>query len=167
MDHNGRHNGTASVTESVTGLSRDGTEPDKTGSDGAKLTPKQESAIVALMSHPTIEAAAASIKVSSRTLRRWCGQPAFVEAYRTARHDAVAVAIGRLMQIAGAAVAVMLHLMADPSVSAAVRLAAASKVLDLAMKAMELEQIEARLAAVESAVRVFNEGDDDHTLDAL
>ena len=50
----------------------------------AKLTPKQEKAITALLAQPTIEAAAASLGINPATVHRWLQEPAFVEAYRSA-----------------------------------------------------------------------------------
>ncbi len=45
-----------------------------------KLTPKQEKAITALLSQPTIEAAAASLGINPATVHRWLQDPAFTEA---------------------------------------------------------------------------------------
>ena len=52
-----------------------------------KLTPKQEKAITALLAQPTIEAAAATLGVNPVSIHRWLQEPAFVEAYRSARRD--------------------------------------------------------------------------------
>ena len=52
---------------------------------GAKLTPKQEKAISALLGQPSIEAAAAAIGVNAATIYRWLHEPDFAGAYRLAR----------------------------------------------------------------------------------
>ena len=113
------------------------------------LTTKQEKAISALLSEPTIKQAAEKIGIGERTLHTWLAEPAFVDAYRAARRDAVGQAVARLQQTATHVVTVLLTLMADKTTPAAVRLNAASKVLDLSFKAVELEDIQARLEALE------------------
>jgi hypothetical protein len=122
---------------------------------GATLTAKQEKALSALLSEPSITKAAEKIGVNESTLRRWLGEAAFDAAYRQARREAVGQAISRLQQVATHAVTVLLQVMADPKTPASVRVAAASKVLDLAIRAIELEDIEARLAALEEAQRAL------------
>jgi len=60
-------------------------------------------------------------------------------------------AVARLQQATGAAGTVMLKLMTDPNVPAAVRLRAAECVFDRAIKGVELEDIEERVAELERA----------------
>ncbi len=126
----------------------------------AKLTPKQEKALVALLSEPTIKAAAASIGIGESTLHLWLQDPIFDDAYREARRGTVQQAITRLQSLSGAAVVVLAHLMADKNTPASTRYAAASKILDTAIKAVELEQLEARLAALEAAFAQSEGGKD-------
>jgi hypothetical protein len=115
------------------------------------LTPKQEHGIAALLTEPSITKAAEKAGVTERTLHRWLGDPAFAAAYRQARREAVGQATARLQQIATHAVTVLLRVMADTKTPASVRVAAAKTVLEFAIKAVELEDIEARLAALEEA----------------
>src|SRR3712207_6024402 len=100
---------------------------------GTKLTPKQEKAIAALLAQPTIEAAAESLGVNGVTVHRWLQEPAFDTASREARREAVQVAIGRLQQVSGAMVAVLVNVAADKKTPPSTRVAAASKVIDLAI----------------------------------
>ena len=51
---------------------------------GEKLTRKQDAAIGALLSQPTISAAAQSVGLGEATLRRWLKDPGFLAAYRSA-----------------------------------------------------------------------------------
>ncbi len=60
-------------------------------------------------------------------------------------------AIARLQPSTSAATIVILRLMADPNAPAAVKLRAAESVIDHAIKSAELEDIEARLTALERA----------------
>lgn len=114
-----------------------------------ELTPKQHKAIAALLAEPTIKAAAAALGVGERTLHGWLDVPAFAIAYRVARRASVQHAIAQLQQASAIAVSTLVDLMAFGS--PAVRLGAASKVLDLTIKAVELEDLAARLAALEEA----------------
>ena len=76
-------------------------------------------------------------------------EPQFNAAYLQARRESVSQAIARIQQATGAAGVTILKLMTDPNVPAAVRLRAAECVFGLAVKGVELEDIEARVAALE------------------
>lgn len=118
------------------------------------LTPRQSKALVALLREPTIRAAAAACKIPEKTLYNWLSDSAFEAAYRRARREAVRQAVARLQQVSVHAVTVLLQLMADPKVVPSTRMGAASKVLDLAIRAVELEDLEARIAALEQSYAV-------------
>ena len=117
---------------------------------GEKLGRKQEEAIAALLSQRNIEEAARAAGVGTRTLIRWLKLPEFGKEYRKARHEAVHQSVARLQQATGAAATIVLKLMTDPNVPAAVKLRAAECVFDRAFKGVELEDIEVRLAALEA-----------------
>lgn len=114
-----------------------------------KLSAKQHKAISALMSTVTLAKAAESAGVGERTLYTWLEEPAFDAAYRAARREAVQIATARLQQASGAAVAVLCQLMVNGTQS--IKLSAAKTVLELAIKSVELEDIAARLEALEKA----------------
>jgi hypothetical protein len=76
--------------------------PQMTG-HGAKFGRQKEDAIVALLTHRTIEEAAHAVHVSTKTLLRWMKDPAFDTAYRVAKRAAVAQAIARLHHLSSAA----------------------------------------------------------------
>lgn len=116
---------------------------------GAKFTRKQEQAIAALLTSRSVEEAATSIGLASNTLLRWLEVPEFRAQYLAARREAVHQAVARLQQATGIASLTMLKLMVDPNVPAAVRLRAADCVFEHALKGVELEDIEQRLAALE------------------
>ncbi len=120
---------------------------------GEKLGRKQEDAIAALLSQRNIEEAARAAGVGTRTLIRWLKLPEFGKEYRKARREAVHQSVARLQQATGAAATVVLKLMTDPNVPAAVKLRAAECVFDRAFKGVELEDIEVRVAALEGAAR--------------
>ncbi len=117
------------------------------------LTPKQHKAISSLLSEPSITKAASAAGVGERTLHRWLQDADFVRAYKQARFDASCQATSRLIQGSSAAVTVLLLLMADKQVLASTRLGAARTVLEFTFKAVELEQIEARLSELEAFLK--------------
>ena len=118
---------------------------------GAKLTRKWDEAIVALLSHRNVEEAARSIGVATKTLFRWTQVPEFDTAYRNARREAFRQAVARLQQASSAAVTTLLKLAVDQNSPAAVRARAAYYILTLSTKAMETEDIEARVTELERA----------------
>jgi hypothetical protein len=120
---------------------------------GEKLGRKQEDAIAALLSQRNIEEAARAAGVGTRTLIRWLKLPEFGKEYRKARREAVHQSVARLQQATGAAATIVLKLMTDPNVPAAVKLRAAECVFDRAFKGVELEDIEVRVAALEGAAK--------------
>src|ERR1022692_2056778 len=118
---------------------------------GAKFGRKKEEAIAALLSHRSVEEAARAISLNPNTLLRWLQLPEFGNEYRKARREAVHQTVARMQQATGAAGTVVLKLMTDPSVPAAVRLRAAECVFDRAIKGIELEDIETRVSELERA----------------
>lgn len=114
------------------------------------LTDKQHKAIAALLSEPTVKAAAEKIGAGERTIHTWLSDPTFDAAYRAARRAAVRQATARLQQTCSVAVQVMLTIMADKATPPATRLGAADKVLSYALQAIELEDLDARLSALEA-----------------
>jgi phenylpyruvate tautomerase PptA (4-oxalocrotonate tautomerase family) len=116
-----------------------------------QLTARQHKAIAALLTEPTITAAATKVGIGERTLHTWLGEGPFVDAYRGARREAVTQAVARLQQVSTAAVAVLVQVMADKKTAPGTRVSAAKTVLDMAIRAVELEDISARLEALERA----------------
>src|SRR5690242_11270872 len=76
----------------------------------ARMT-KQEKAIQALMTQPTIEKAAQEAQIHPATLYRWMKQAQFQEKWVEARRTVSSVATARLQQAGPAAVSLLFHLM--------------------------------------------------------
>ena len=121
---------------------------------GAKFGRKKEEAIAALLSQRNVEEAARVAGIGTRTLLRWMKLPEFQVAYREARRAAFGQAVARLQQGASAAATTLLKTMIDPNTPASVRVRAADSVMNQATKAIEIEDIEARVAALERAGQV-------------
>jgi transposase-like protein len=118
---------------------------------GAKFGRKKEEAIAALLSHRSIEDAARTIGINPNTLLRWMKEPEFKTAYREARRAAFGQSIARLQQATTAAVSTLLKIMVDTNTPASTRVRAADSVINHATKAIEIEDIDARVAALEQA----------------
>jgi DNA-binding MurR/RpiR family transcriptional regulator len=116
-----------------------------------ELSPQQEGAIVALLSDPGLTGAAKAAGVGKATLWRWMQKPAFREAYRRARREAVEQARARLQQASGEAVETLRKVMNDEDAPHASRISAAKTVLVMAMQATSEEEILRRIAALEEA----------------
>ena len=118
---------------------------------GSQFGRKKEAAIALLLTNRKIDEAAKSVGLSATTLLNWMKVPEFDQAYREARRDAFRQSVGRLQQASGAAVTTLLKIMVDGTAPASSRLRAADIVLSHTSKAIEIEDIEARLAALERA----------------
>jgi DNA-binding MurR/RpiR family transcriptional regulator len=125
---------------------------------GAKFGRKKEEAIAALLIHRSVEEAAKSIDISTPTLLRWLKIPEFDTAYRQARRAAYSQASARLQQATGAAVSTLLKIMVDTNTPASTRVRAADSVLDHAKQAIEIEDIDVRVAALEQASELTKSG---------
>ena len=118
---------------------------------GAKFARKKEDAIVALLTHRNIEEAATAIGIAAKTLLRWMKEPEFDSSYREARRAAFGQSVARLQQASGAAVTTLLKVMVDSNTPASTKVRAADSVLNHTAKAIELEDVEARLSELERA----------------
>jgi hypothetical protein len=118
---------------------------------GAKFSRKMEEAVAALLSQKNHEEAARVVGIGIATLLRWQKLPEFQAAYRQARREAFGQATARLQQASGAAVSTLLKVMVDQNTPASTKVRAADCVLDRAGKAIEIEDIEARLSELERA----------------
>jgi len=118
---------------------------------GSILGRKQKDAIAALLTQRNVEEAARAAGIGVRTLLRWLKLPEFQTAYRLARREAFGQAIARLQQATSAAATTLLKTMIDPSTPASVRVRAADSVFNHAAKAIEIEDLEARVTALEHA----------------
>jgi hypothetical protein len=125
---------------------------------GAKFGRKKEEAVAALLTHRSIDEAAKSIGIGTQTLLRWLKIPEFDAAYRQARRAAFSQSTARLQQATSAAVSTLLKIMVDQNTPASTRVRAAGSVLDHASKAIEIEDVEVRVAALEQAAELSKQG---------
>jgi transposase-like protein len=117
---------------------------------GTKFGRKKEEAIAALLTQRNVEEAARAAGLGTRTLLRWLKLPEFQTAYREARRAAFGQAVARLQQGTSAAATTLLKTMIDPGTPPSVRVRAAEAIFNHAAKAIEIEDIEARVTALEA-----------------
>src|ERR1700691_3022069 len=122
--------------------------------DGTKLSRKQQEAIVALLSTRTVEDAARSCNTPARTLYRWMKGRDFDAAYRAAKKAAYGQSIARLHHLSSPAVSILGKVLLDPATPAATKIRAADTILNHVVKAIEIEDHEARLAELERSADV-------------
>ena len=112
---------------------------------------KQEKALAALLVCPTIAEAAKSARVGETTLFRWLQEPAFQEAYHAARLQVLSAATMQLRQATGAAVDTLKRNLTCGNASAEIR--AAATILEMAYKSAEVEDLAARVEAMEQFLK--------------
>lgn len=120
---------------------------------GSKFGRKKEEAIAALLTQRNLEEAARAAGIGTQTLIRWLKIPEFQAAYLEARRAAVSQSNARLQQASSAAVSTMLKIMVDANAPASTRVRAADRILEHAKHAIEMEDIEVRVAALEQMRR--------------
>ncbi|MCZ6835785.1 MAG: hypothetical protein O7G85_08430 [Planctomycetota bacterium] len=120
------------------------------------LNPKQERAILALLLEPTITKAAKTAEVSHRTLVRWLAEEEFNRLYRKARREAFSQAIGLTQHYAPLAVNTLATIMADTSAPSHARVTAASTLLKFGREGIELDDLAARVEALEGVAEKAN-----------
>ena len=113
------------------------------------LAGKKLKAIEALIAHDTVEDAAQATGVGRSTMYRYMKDPAFEAELNRAKRQLVNRAILKLQQTTGDAARALAEICRDQNAPASARVAAAKAILDSALKAIELEDIENRIATLE------------------
>ena len=124
------------------------------GADGRprfEIRAQERRAIAALLTQRNIEEAAKSIGVGANTSLRWMKEPEFTRAYREARRQAFGQSLARLPQATSAAAATLMKIMVDQNAPASTRVRAADSIFNHAAKAIEIEDIDARVTELERA----------------
>jgi hypothetical protein len=125
---------------------------------GAKFGRKKEAAIAALLAARNTEEAARSIGIGPATLHRWQKEPEFAAALRHAQRLSYKQSIGRMHQASSAAVSTLLKVMLDPATPASTKVRAADSVLNHTAKAIEIDDIDARVQELEAATEANKGG---------
>lgn len=116
------------------------------------LNANQQRALAALLGNPSVTAAAKAAQVSEASLYRWMRtDEVFQREYRAGRREAYDGAVSLLQTSVLAGVRKLVALLDADSES--VQLRAASNLVELAMKGVEVMDIVPRLEALEQAVK--------------
>jgi hypothetical protein len=109
----------------------------------------QDGLIAALLVSPSIEAAAKTAGVAKSTALRWLTQPQFRRDYDAARQQALDGALQYLRQTIVGCVAVLYNIALNPSASDMARIAASGRLIDFALRGVELQECVQRLQRLE------------------
>ena len=96
------------------------------------------------------------MNVSTKMLLRWQKEPEFDAAYRAAKLAAFGQSVGRLHYFCSTAVSTLGKVMLGPTTPPATKVRAADSILDHTIKAIETEDILARVSALERAAEESN-----------
>jgi hypothetical protein len=122
---------------------------DDAGEDG--LSGRKQKGLAALLSEPTITRAAEAAGIGERTLRRWLTEPGFRAAVNAARRESFGQAIGLTQKYAPVAVATLVKVMQDAAGGPSAKVSAAGMMLKFGREGIELDDLAARVEALEQA----------------
>jgi len=126
-----------------------------TAGHGEKRTRKQQQAIAALLTAPTIAEAAAGCGISEKTLWRWSQQSEFAAAYRKAQQRLLESAINALRQAALTFADTLRVVAADVRAPPASRATAARSGLEVLLKAITIQDLEQRVNELERSAAII------------
>jgi hypothetical protein len=141
-------------------------KPDATKSrgHGDKKPGLRERFIMALLANPSVETAAESVGIHRVTAWRWMKDPAVVQRLTETRRQCMGHAMMRLQAAASASVTTLVEVQASGE-SESARVSAARTVLEMALRAAEIGELEERLTRLEQIARNNNWRLDDHQPD--
>jgi hypothetical protein len=116
-----------------------------------KLSGAQNKAVLAMLSGSNFLEASQTAGVSQSTMWRWMREPDFKQALRDGRLELMEGAIGRIQQACSEAVEVLRSVMNNQESPCSSRVTAAKCVIEMALKAVELQDLEQRIIALEKA----------------
>ena len=122
------------------------------------MTAKHEKLLAALLSAPTIQGAAKIAGVSESTALRFLKESEFAEAYRAARREVVSHAVTQLQSACGEAVATLREVASDGDAPASSRVSAARSILETSLRAVEIDDLAARVANLETLLEAQSDG---------
>ncbi len=117
------------------------------------MTPKQQKALLALLTHPTKEQAAAAAGITPKTLRSYLADPAFRAEYRKAFSSLVEDATRQAQQAIAPALSTLREVVEDGDESPQFRISAARSILEYSLKLTEQNDILATLQELEAEVK--------------
>jgi hypothetical protein len=117
-----------------------------------EIPPKQQKALAALLNCSTVPEAAIACGMGETTIYRFLRDAAFKAQYRHARAEIVEHAITQLQRDCATASRTLREVCEDKIAPSSARVSAARAILDGAVKAVELQDLTARLEELEKNV---------------
>ena len=121
--------------------------------ESERLPKKQEQAIIALISHRTIEEASRASGIGKTTIFKWLQDDAFQAAYREARGKVIRQAIAQAQSACSEAIKALREIMNNTESPASTRVSAAKAILETSIKAMETEDLIERVNRLEEKIK--------------
>lgn len=116
------------------------------------MTPKKQKALLALLSQPTKEKAAAAAGITSKTLRVYLADPDFQAEYKRAFSGLVEDATRQAQQSLAPALSTLREVVEDSGEDPKFRISAARSLLEYSLKLTEQNDIVAKLQELEAAI---------------
>jgi hypothetical protein len=116
-----------------------------------ELTGRQGGVLALLVGGSTIEGAAKAQNVRPATVHEWLKKPEFRGAYNDALSDVISHSSAMLKASCAVAVTTLRAIAADESAPSAPRVSAARTILELAYRAVEVDELATRIEALEAA----------------
>lgn len=116
---------------------------------GEKRSRKEDVAILALITEPTIKGAAEKTGIGETTLWRWMQEKDFSEKYKEAKRQAITHATARLRQGMTVGIETLIEMAANKKTPSMARVTAAKALVEYAMKAHEMEDLQDRIERLE------------------
>ena len=113
------------------------------------MTKNQERALTALLSCPTMKAAAAAAGIDYRTIRRYMQNPEFIAEYRRITTELLTDARLRAQQAISPALETLSRICEDDQAKKMERIAAARSILEWSIRLTEMTDIVERIEALE------------------
>ena len=120
-----------------------------------KFSRMHEAAVAAVLHTTSLDAAAKSIGLNEKTLRRWWVLPEFQAKYRAGKRELINTATHTLLHATGSAVRCLVKIMDDPAMPPMARVSAARSVLAMVLQDIRNDDVDARFTALEA--RLFPE----------
>src|SRR5215510_2058608 len=114
-----------------------------------KYQDKMDQAILVLLTHASVAAAAHAAGLAEKTLKNWLKLDEFTSRYYQARADMLQLAMGHIAQALTGAAVVLRAVSLDPDAPASARVAAARAIFELAHRDSETNKLEQRIAYLE------------------
>jgi hypothetical protein len=114
------------------------------------LTGQQCKAIALLAGGASIEFAAIEVKVNASTIHAWLKKESFIVEYKAATSLVIEHATSQLKSATGEAVSVLRSVANDGEAPASSRVSAARTILEMAYRAREMDDVIARIEALEN-----------------